>query len=764
MVQQISISCNFAQLSAFREFALVIIMKLIASLFLLLVSTIASAQVRNGEAFQKDYQLHISRTNAAVKIDGVLDEPIWSTAEKATSFWQKYPDDKNKATRKTEVRTAYDEKYLYLSYTAYDSGKVFIQSLKRDFGHDGNDCIAVIIDPINTRNNGFFFIVNAFNAQSEEQLNANSGNGLNFSWDQKWFSETKRYADKWVAEIAIPFKTLRYSADKKVWGINFLRVDTKTNEYATWTNLPVNFPSYDLGYTGSLIWDDAPPKPGTNAVLVPFITNQLDQDNQNGQPIKATPNAGFDAKIGLTSSLNLDLTVNPDFSQIEVDQQVTNLTRFNIFFPERRTFFLENADLFSSYGIDPIRPFYSRRIGLDANGNRIPILFGARVTGNIAKNTRLGFMNMQTGRKGDYSPENYGALSVEQRILKRSVIKGYFLNRQSFLTEAEKQKDPLAAYSRNAGIEFNYSDLEGKWGAWATFHHSVKPTISTDNNYYSAGTSYNSRNLSFVLDLTNVGTNYYTDMGFIERIQNYDAARDTLIRVGFKHVYSEVKYRIIPKKGAIINYNLEANNYIVFNPDNSLNERNTNIGWNSQFRSTTNVNIEMSNTEVHLLYPISFTGATPLPIGIYNYNGINAGYKSDFRKKVSFTINGGYGGFYNGTNTSLSTGITLRKLPNLTFNLNFQYNKLDFPLTYSSTELFLIAQRTEINFSTKLFWTTFFQYNTQRNNININSRLQYRFKPMSDLFLVYTDNYYTDPFFKSRNRALVFKLNYWLNL
>ncbi len=733
-------------------------------LFFLLITSAGFCQTRNGETFQKDYQIHISKTKEVVQIDGELNEHIWQNAEIVTSFWQKYPDDKNKATKKTEVRTSYDDKFLYIAYTAYDSGKIFIQSLKRDNGHDGNDCVAVIIDPINTRNNGFFFVVNAFNAQSEDQLTSSGGNGLNFSWDQKWYSQTKKYDDRWTAEIAIPFKSLRYPADKKIWGINFLRVDTKSNEYDTWTNMPVNFPSYDLGYTGTLLWDEVPPSPGSNAVFIPYVTSEINQNNQSSDPIKVSPNAGFDAKIGLNSSLNLDLTVNPDFSQIEVDRQVTNLSRFNIFFPERRTFFLENADLFSSYGIDPIRPFYSRTIGLDANGNQIPILFGARVTGNLSKKTRLGFMNMQTGRKNDFAPQNYTAFSLDQRIFKRSTLKGYLLNRQSFMSDIEKAKNPLNEYGRNAGLEFNYSDLQGKWGAWATYHHSFKPTIEKDDQYYSAGASFNSRNWGFTLDLSKVGTNYYTDMGFIERIQNYDAARDTIIRVGFKHAFTQLKYKIIPTKGKIVGINIQAENYIVFNPENSFNERNTSISFNTQFRSTKNINLKLNNNEVQLLFPISFTGATPIPIGRYQYNNFNIGYRSDFRKKISYNFNGGFGGFYNGKNTTLSAGITYRQLPSLTLNLNAQYNKLEFPSTYGSTELFLIIQRTEFNFSTKLFWTTFIQYNTQRNNININSRLQYRYKPMSDLFLVYTDNYFTDPLFTNKNRALVLKLNYWLNL
>jgi hypothetical protein len=738
-------------------------MRIMGCLWALLLCTLTIAQQRNGETFQKDYQIHVGKTKDAIKIDGELNEAAWQNAQMVTDFWQKYPDDKNKAKSKTEVRTIYDDKFLYISFKAYDSGKAFIQSLKRDVGHDGNDCVAVILDPINTRNNGFFFVVNAYNAQSEDQLNA-AGNGASFSWDQTWYSATKRTAGYWTAEMAIPFKSIRYNADKKTWGINFLRVDTKNNSYDTWTNVPVNFRSYDIGYTGALIWDDIPPKPGGNSVLVPFITTEINQPAGGSTPIELKPNAGFDAKIGLTSSLNLDLTVNPDFSQIEVDRQVTNLTRFNIFFPERRTFFLENADLFSGFGIDPIRPFYSRRIGLDRDGNKIPILFGARVTGNIAKTTRIGFMNMQTGRQGDYAPENYTAVSVDQRVLKRSVLKGYFLNRQSFMTDAEKKADPLNEYGRNAGMEFNYSNLAGTWQAWGTFHQSYKPNTVGENKYMSAGVSHNARNLGLTIDLTSLGTNYYADMGFIERIENYDAAKDTIIRLGFNHVYSSVNYRIIPKKGKVVGYNMEAENYMVFNPNGSFNERSSNVSLNTQFRNTANLNVEVTQNEVHLLYPISFTGETPLPVGIYNYSNAFVNYRSDFRKPVSFFTNMGFGGFYNGTNQSFRAGFTIRKLPHLNFDLNFQYNNLRFPDVYGSTELFLISQRTEINFSTKIFWTTFLQYNTQRNNLNINSRLQYRFKPMSDLFLVYTDNYFTDPLFKSRSRALVFKLNYWLNL
>lgn len=742
-------------------------MRLLTRLFVLcsiLSYAKAEAQQKNGETFQKEYQLHIGKTTDPIKIDGEFTEPVWAGTETTSPFWKKFPNDEGRPMRKTEVKMTYDDKFIYFAVTLYDSGKAYIQSLKRDIGHDGNDGIGIILDPTNQRTNGFFFVVNAFNAQSEDQLPFSDNGPPSWSWDNKWYSATKRYENKWTAEIAIPFKSIRYTADKLLWGLNFVRIDTKTNEYSTWTHVPVNFRSMDLGYTGALLWKEPPPQPGSNMVFIPYVTGNVNADQENGVATNAGANAGFDGKVALSSSLNLDLTVNPDFSQIEVDRQITNLSRFSIFFPERRTFFLENSDLFSQYGIPPIRPFYSRSIGLDKDGNKIPILFGARVSGNVTKSTRIGFMNMQTGRKGSYSPENYTAASINQKILKRSVLKAYFLNRQNFLSAAEKAKDPLNAYGRNAGLEFNYNNLEGTWNVWSAYHHSFKPGIKTDDHYIDAGFSYNGRNLNIVVDAGTLGTNYYTDMGYVERINNYDAARDTIIRLGFKQLFNQIGYKLFPKKGSVTTYSLGLTNFFVFNPDNSSNERSHEMEYNMQFKNTEFVFVFASTNEVNLLYPSSFTNGKPIPAGKYIYQQAGIGYQSDFRKPVSFFLRLVGGGFYNGNYQSVRTTITLRKQPHLNIALQAEYNKLNFPDPYGSNELFLIAPRIELNFTTNLFWTTFVQYNTQRNNFNVNSRLQYRFKPMSDFFLVYTDNYFTDPLFRNKNRALVFKMNYWLNL
>lgn len=734
----------------------------------LLVNTLLSccglfAQEKTTVNFQQQYQLHINRAGSPVKIDGLLDEAVWQQAEKTTPFWRKFPSDHVKPKNQTEVKISYDDLFIYFAFVAYDDGTRVVQSLKRDGGHENNDAVGIILDPINQRTSGFYFVVNPYNAQSDDQLNGGSSN-LTLSWDNKWYSATRRYADRWTAEIAIPFKTLRYSPDRLLWGINFLRSDLSNNEYSTWTEMPLNFKAVDLGYTGSLNWDNTPPATNGNIAFIPYITGEANSNKEAQQDIKAKANAGFDAKVALSSSMNLDLTVNPDFSQIEVDQQVTNLTRYSIFFPERRTFFLENADLFADFGIPPIRPFYSRRIGLDNRGNRIPILFGARLSGNLSKRTRIGVMNMQTGRKGDFAGQNYSAVSINQSVLKRSLIRGYFLNQQAFLNETEKNQDPLKQFSRNAGMDVNYSNLKGTWNAWGAYHHAFKPGITKDNRYLDLGGSYSSRALSVVVDAGEVGTNYYTDMGFVERILNYDADRDTSIRVGYKNLFTEITYRILPAKGFVSRHTIEYNSNYVLNPDNSFNEFSAGLSYNMVFKNTAGLSLTAQRNDVKLLFPVSFTEGKALPAAQYKYALAGITYSSDIRKLFNYVLGIQSGGFYNGSFRQATALLSLRKQPHLNIALQAEYNKLHFPGQYGNAELFLVAPRVEINFSTTLFWTTFIQYNTQANNFNINSRFQWRYKPMSDIFLVYTDNYFTTPFFNNKNRALVFKMNYWLNL
>lgn len=704
------------------------------------------------------------KTNQPIKVDGELNDLIWSIAPKASHFNLKFPNDRDTVKRKTEAQICYDDKFLYAAFTSWDTSFTVIQSLKRDIGHIDNDGVGIILDPMNLHTTGFIFVVNAFNAQSEDQISNNQRDDLEWNWNNKWFSATKRYDDRWTAEMAIPLKTLRFPPDIRKWGINFIRVDIKNNQYSLWTKVPANFKSFNLGFTGALEWDSVPPVPGKNIVMIPYASGNSSMETGVAHNFTSKLNAGLDAKLTMTSSLNLDLTVNPDFSQVEVDKQVTNLTRYNLFFPERRSFFLENSDIFGEYGIPTyIQPFYSRRIGLDKQGNRLPILGGARLSGSISPTTRIGLMNIQTGGTENSSPQNYSAVSVNQNIFGRSVIKGYFLNRQEISSEKYKY-NPQESYSRNAGLTLDMVNASGKWSGWLAYHQSMKPNFKGQNLYMETGVAYNGRRVNHDLDFATIGKNYFTDMGFVQRIENYDAERDTTIRVGFWHIYEQSEIKWFPKKGIISRHALSAENYIVFNPNSTLNERSNGLTYKIDFNNTSTLNANILDNFVDLLFPISFTGSVPLPKDQYHFIQSMISYISDSRKILGFSITGGFGGFYNGQVKSLGGSIIVRSRPHVNVELRGEMNKLIFPGNYGSTQLFLISPRIEINFNTNVAWTTFLQYNTQANNFNINSRFQYRFRPMSDIYLVYTDNYFTDPFLKNKNRAIVFKVNYWLNL
>jgi hypothetical protein len=349
-------------------------------------------------------------------------------------------------------------------------------------------------------------------------------------------------------------------------------------------------------------------------------------------------------------------------------------------------------------------------------------------------------------------------------VLARSVVKVYFLSHQNFQTAKEQKLDPLNAWGRNTGTTFDYFSRDGKWNGWYAYHHSFKPGISGQNNFQETGFAFNGKKYAATIDIATLGTNYYTDMGYVQRINNYDALNDTTIRVGFKHLYTANSYFIYPKEGPISRHVFKLETYSVVNPDYSFNETDLTGSYQVELKNTSFFKALIIHNELDLMYPISFTDSKPLPAKRYQYSQGGLTYYSDSRKLFSYSVTYSGGQFYNGTLQSLLGAITLRSRPHLNLVFQAEYDKLQFPGAYGRSELLLLSPKIEYNFNTKISWTTFLQYNTQANNFNINSRFQYRFKPMSDLYLVYTDNYYTTPFMQNKNRAIVLKVNYWLNL
>jgi hypothetical protein len=719
-----------------------------------------------------DCQIHIKKAISPLKLDGDLSESAWVDAEKVRSFRVHYPQNGDSVKLATEAQLTYDEHFIYVGFTCFDDGKYVIQSLKRDVDYWSSDAMSVFFDPVESQVNGVLFGVNTEGVQSEGLL---AGDDPDWAWDNKWFSEVRKGVDRWTVEIAIPFKTLRYDPKKTTWSVNFARNAIENGgQYYTWTKVPQQFDGISLAFMGTLVWDAPPPAEKSNVAFIPYVGGGVSKDYLNEEPTKTVKNAGLDAKVALSASLNLDATINPDFSQIEVDEQVTNLTRFNIIFPERRTFFLENSDILTQFGIPPARPFFSRRIGLDDENQPVPILYGVRLSGNLTPSVRVNAFNMHTKTAGANDGNNYSAVAVQKSFWGRSFVKAGLLNRQGFSKFDPDGKD----YGRNLMFVTSLRSKDNKWEVWGEGHHAFKKGIKKDNNYLSTGFEYQSNNWGLLQDFTHIGTNYYADMGNLNRIENYDAARDTTVRLGFTHSFTRLSYSVRPKTW-VAEHAASAENYIVWNPDRSLNEWNNQFSYSLTLRNTSSMEIQVNRTTVDVPFPFSFSDDNALIFGKYNFTNLNLSLQSDNRKALSGSVSYTGGQFYNGTQVGLNVSATYRIQPWGRFSLKMEWNQIKLPPSDPSvsglTKLLLVSPKSEISFNRNVHWTTFFQFNTQSNNFNINSRLQWRFRPMSDFFLVYTDNYFADEErdgsrnllysrFDKKNRALVCKLTYWLNL
>lgn len=737
-------------------------------LVLFFLSAPSAFAQQNGSAFREDYQYQIKQTQETIKVDGELTETVWQNAQIATDFFYITPiaDKIVEKEDQTEVMMTYDDRNIYVAAICYGKTPYLVTSLKRDASDFWRgETFMVSFDPGNERTNGYGFATNAAGVQFDNEISGNlgtrsggGGSGFNTAWNNKWQSETTVLEDRFIIEIAIPFKSLRYS-NSPIWGVQFNRGNSHTNSFQAWTPVPLQFYGPDLGYNASLVWDKAPKKTKNNIALIPYTLLSTSKDVENGTPIDNNINVGMDAKIALSSSLNLDLTINPDFSQVDVDRQVTNLTTVNLRFPEQRIFFVENNDIFSDFGIPPMRPFFSRKIGLTDDGSTIPILYGARLTGNLTKDTRLGILNLQTKAENQDPGNNYSAVALSHNIFGRSAVKGFFHNRIGYQDGGFDGAD----YSRNMGLEFDYRSKDGYNRFASAYSLSHSNGVANKNGYYHLIAQFGNQNFRFYTNLAGIGKNYSDDMGFIQQLNQYDAIKDEFIKIGYDHLFTNFSYTLYPKSPKINTHSFNITN--IGDRERSANEifsYNVRLGYTMALANTSRIEVGFRPTYRKLLFPFTFTD-NPLEAKGYRWNEFQVDYRSDVRKVFSYTLGGSIGGFYSGDRKRISASVNYRRQPWGNFGLNFEANELVFDETIGSSTLLLIGPRIEFSFSRDLFWTTFLQYNTQGDNFNINSRIQWRFKPLSDLFLVYTDNYAIEQW-GPKNKAFVLKINYWLNL
>jgi hypothetical protein len=725
-----------------------------ASLFIFLICFLKQtlAQKKNN-----DYNYFIKQSAINIKIDGKISPNEWDSAQVATDFFQVLPMDTSKAKVKTEVRFSYDKKNIYFVFVNHNfyKGTNMVESMRRDWSFNRNDNNLLFFDTFNDLTNGFSFGANARGGQWDGLI-TNGGN-INTAWENKWVSEVSFDNDKWIWEAAIPYKTLRYKSGLKSWGLNFSRLDLKTSEKSAWTPVPRQFPTASLAFTGNLVWDHELPAPKRNVSLIPFVyfgksKNFIAKNGTNDFGV------GFDAKIGLSSSLNLDLSVLPDFSQVEVDVQQTNLERFELLFPERRQFFIENGDIFNNFGSMNIRPFFSRRVGLNS-----PINFGAKVSGKINKDWRLGLMNIQTGKSdAEELAANYSVLSIQRQVFARSNIGAIYIDK--FISEKPEVNPDTSGYNRTIGLEYNLASKDNKWVGKAFWFKTFNEQIKTDNNALAFSILRSTRRYTADIELEKVDSSIVAnEVGFVRRKNYY-------------RVNPGMSYLFFPKGGKVLSHGPRMAFSTYTNVHNlKLNEYIVNLSYRIVFRTQATLMLWTAKEGLTLadkFDPTNYLKAYLDAEQKHGWTSTGQSFTSKPQSLFTYALESRLGGYYAGGNRLRLNGeIAYRFQPYAALSLNANYNHLRFqedvrlPEVLKNTKhnLWLVGPRMDFTFTNKIFLTNFFQYNNQTNNFNINSRFQWRYSPASDLYIVYTDNYTADSF-TPKNRAIVLKFTYWWNV
>jgi len=717
---------------------------LVPSLFLFIF------QVAWGQKFNKDYVLKIGKTSEEIVLDGLLNESVWEIADVADNFSMILPQDDRKATQFSEVRMAYDDRNLYLAVVFYNNtikGDYVVESYKRDFSFGKNDNFLVAIDPFNNMTTGFAFGLNTYGAQWDGTMY--DGRRVDLNWDTKWYSEVAFDEEKWTAEIAIPLKSIRYDEKLTQWGISFSRLDLKASEKSGWTPVPRQFPSITMAYSGVLDWDAPPPSQGSNVSFIPYLLGEIDSPQKNITDQQL--NAGADLKLNLTSSLNLDVTLNPDFSQAEVDQQVTNLDRFELFFPERRQFFLENADLFANFGYDNIRPFFSRRVGLQN-----PIIGGIRLSGNIDEKWRIGLLDIQTQEDKEIGipSENFGVFSLQRKVLDRSSIGMIFVNKQS-MGEVENFKNKSGEYNRNFGLEYNYFSADNLWNGKLMYLKSFSPRVSDDDAIFAGNLTYNDNNFLGNFQLEYVGENYNADVGYVPRTHYYKF--DTTF-----------KYLFFPRQESkVLSHGPMVGSIQYFNFDGLGIDRGTELGYEVNFKNRSEMALTFENQFIILQNPFD-----PIRTGIlslealtkHRWNSINLEYESKPQSLFTYALKSSYGGYFqDGKRWLFFSEMGYRFQPYVELNTLVSYNHIELEAPWGTNGFWLLGVKSNFTFTRNIFFSNLYQYNEQQKLWNFNSRFQWRYKPASDIFLVFNSSD-TQMLTPNRNWNLTLKINYWINL
>lgn len=664
-----------------------------------------------------------------LSIDGKLAEPAWKMAKTYQNFTQIEPQQGLASDFTTEVKVLYNAQYLYIGAFCRDSlGKkgLRVPNLRRDFDWESGDLFGVVIDAFRDERNAISFQTNPYGARRDMQVF--DSNIFDNDWDGFWKVRTSRTAEGWIAEIRIPWATIRYpKGENQEWGINFIRRARRVNEISGWAPYPRAFNPYRMSYAG-ILKGIKPPPPSTNVRVQPYAfvsANRNEGDDNLFASDRLFTKMGGEAKWAVTPNTVLDFTINTDFAQTDVDRQVVNLSRFSVFLPERRQFFLENASLFAAGSNDHIQPFFSRTIGLDAQGNPIPIEAGLRLTHRSSQRSMGALLVRQRGL-GNSPAANFGVLRYVQNFGRQNRLGGMLTARYD---EAITETNKASHYNFTGTIDgfFRFS----RPLSWK-FYLTGSETKDQKSNGWAGYSSFTYRSNQWYLsyDFQFIEKNYNSTMGFIRR-RNYMANSGggyAILRPSWKPAFVR-SYE--PGVFATIIHRNEDRTF--------LEGKATFFPLWLLFQDGGKLVGNIEPTRQNLLDTFAPLGVNIAP-GSYNYTRYRITYTSDISRKLSFRLRYETGNFFDGKLNNYQARLTAAPLPHTYFSVNYEYNQArQLGESQENPEAHLIAPELRLALNARVQLNAFYQYNSLSKFANWNIRFSWEFKPLSFIYLVFND-------------------------
>jgi len=674
-----------------------------------------------------------TQLDSAPVVDGTITNDVaWEGAVPTTGFWQVQPNDGMAATQKTEVYVGFTDDALYIGVMAFDDDPdgIIVTDSRRDSSLNDTDAFLFVIDGLLDRQNGYVFGTNAAGIEYDGQVikegagdDFGSGGGaFNLNWDGTWTVSSKITDVGWSAEFRIPFHTLRYGrGDVQDWGINFQRNIRRNNEIAYWAPLERNRNLYRISEAGTL--HDIAPPPQRNLQITPYVLGQW-RDNGDAEGSESDSDFGFDIKYSVTPSLTLDLTYNTDFAQVEADEIQLNLDRFNLFFPEKRPFFLENAGQFAVGNGEEVEMFFSRRIGIAGDGTPIPVEGGARLSGKIGETTNVGLIYMRTEAVDDLAPGNaFSVARVSQELPNRSSLGAIFVGREgdgSYLLPADLDSNKTYAVDGRWGIGDNVL-LQG-WVA-----RTETPALTGRDDAFSFKADYNAVKWAANASYTEVGEDFNPEVGFLARREYKKLSAFLMRRIRPEDLWGLLEIRP----------HVSYNGYWKFDGFQETGILHMDIHW--EWKSSAEFHTGYNLTRAGVLEPFQIVPGVIVPPGTYDHGELALVYFTNQSKPLSFSLRTVVGGRFGGDRISLAPTVNYRIGETFRSELSINYNDYDLPYPNGQFTANLARLRLSYSFSPKIQLQALVQYNDTNERLGTNLRFSWLRNANSGFFLVYNE-------------------------